>query len=121
MRLRAGAVALLLGGHAAAQWTPAPVPTRTPRPAATARPTVAPTAAPAIPTATVTPTPTRPLGAPTPACPPAYVREFVFAPGIPLNAPEPGTSLRFADGGEFVVIVRFASAGDVAFRLVRVR
>lgn len=100
---------------AEAQWvppTPRPVATRTPTPRPTPRPTAAPTGVPA----TATPTP-----APTGSCPPAYTREFVFAPGIPLNAPVPGESLRFADGGEFIVLVRFAAAGEIPFRLVRVR
>lgn len=101
---------------AEAQWVPPP----TARPTATRRPTVAPTAT-VRPTAVPTGVPATATPRPPSACPPPAMREFVFVPGIPLNAPVPGESLRFADGGEFLVLVRFAAAGEIPFRLVRIR
>ena len=102
----------LTAGTAAAVWpTPVPRPTATPRPVAT------PTPRPAA-TATATPRPTA-TAAPTPETSLPVVREFVILTGAALATPQPGQPLRFATGGDFVVLVRLD--GDlVPFRLVRV-
>jgi hypothetical protein len=109
---------LVVSWPVAAQWTPQP--TATPRPRPTATPTPRPVATPtATPRPVATPSPSPTPGCPT--CPPAPLREFVFIPGIPLNAPQPGQPLTFPDGTEFIVLVKFSYAGEVPFRLVRVR
>ena len=102
----------LVSGTAAAVWpTPVPRPTATPRPAAT--PTPRPVA-----TATATPRPVA-TAVPTPETSVPVVREFVILTGAALATPQPGQPLRFATGGDFVVLVRLD--GDlVPFRLVRV-
>ena len=102
----------LTAGTAEAVWpTPVPRPTATPRPVAT------PTPRPAA-TATATPRPTA-TAAPTPETSLPVVREFVILTGAALATPQPGQPLRFATGGDFVVLVRLD--GDlVPFRLVRV-
>ena len=102
----------LVSGTASAVWpTPVPRPTATPRPAAT--PTPRPVA-----TATATPRPVA-TAVPTPETSVPVVREFVILTGAALATPQPGQPLRFATGGDFVVLVRLD--GDlVPFRLVRV-
>ena len=107
-----------------AQWataTPRP-PTRTPAPpprTATPAPTRTPmrTSTP-LPQATSTPSPRR---TPTPGCPPAYAKDFVFVPGVPLSLPPVGQSLLLPNGDEFVAFVPFAGVGEVEFRFVRVK
>ena len=108
----------LVSGTASAVWpTPVPRPTATPQPAATPtpRPTPTPTTRPTV-AATATP---RPAVTPTPETSLPVVREFVILTGAALATPQPGQPLRFATGGDFVVLVRLD--GDlVPFRLVRV-
>lgn len=99
-----------------AQWQPRPTPT--PRiifPTPTPPPVFTPTPRPSP-----SPTP-KPTLTPTPGTCPGVIREFYFMPGIPLNLPPVAQPLRFEDGTEFLIIVRFAGAGEVPFRLVRVR
>ena len=102
----------LTAGTAAAVWpTPVPRPTATPRPAAT--PTPRPVA-----TATATPRPTA-TASPTPETSLPVVREFVILTGAALATPQTGQPLRFATGGDFVVLVRL-DGELIPFRLVRV-
>ena len=108
----------LVSGTAAAVWpTPVPRPTATPRPAATPtpRPTPTPTTRPTV-AATATP---RPAVTPTPETSLPVVREFVILTGAALATPQPGQPLRFASGGDFVVLVRL-DGELIPFRLVRV-
>ena len=102
----------LVSGTASAVWpTPVPRPTATPRPAAT--PTPRPVA-----TATATPRPVA-TAVPTPETSVPVVREFVILTGAALATPQPGQPLRFATGGDFVVLVRL-DGELIPFRLVRV-
>ena len=108
----------LVSGTASAVWpTPVPRPTATPRPAATPtpRPTPTPTTRPTV-AATATP---RPAVTPTPETSLPVVREFVILTGAALATPQPGQPLRFASGGDFVVLVRL-DGELIPFRLVRV-
>jgi len=47
------------------------------------------------------------------------VREFVILTGAALATPQPGQPLRFATGGDFVVLVRL-DGELIPFQLVRV-
>ena len=108
----------LVSGTASAVWpTPVPRPTATPQPAATPtpRPTPTPTTRPTV-AATATP---RPAVTPTPETSLPVVREFVILTGAALATPQPGQPLRFASGGDFVVLVRL-DGELIPFRLVRV-
>lgn len=122
MRLWSWLLVVMLAARAEAGewWTPVPTatPRPTPRATVTPRPTATPTRAALTPTPTPRPSPT---AAPTVTPTPAGLREYVFLPSIPVLTPDPGDSLRFADGTEFIVLVRHASIGEVPYRLVRVR
>jgi len=58
---------------------------------------------------------------PAPSCPPAYAKDFIFVPGVPLSLPAPGQSLLLPNGDEFVALVEFPGAGEIQFRFVRVK